>query len=77
MDKIKVDGMHCPNCQKRVVRAISALPGAKGVVVDLEKGEASWEAIDVPVEEVIAAVKALGFEAETIGCCSCGCGSRT
>ncbi|MBO5658477.1 MAG: heavy-metal-associated domain-containing protein [Duodenibacillus sp.] len=72
MSKIKVDGMHCPNCQKRVLKVISALPGAQGVVVDLEKGEASWEAIDVPVEEVIAAVKALGFEAKTACCCGCG-----
>ena len=71
MSKIKVDGMHCPNCQKRVLKVISALPGAQGVVVDLEKGEASWEAIDVPVEEVIAAVKALGFEAKSVCCCGC------
>lgn len=39
MNKLKVDGMHCQNCVKAVTEAVSALPGAKGVEVSLEKGE--------------------------------------
>ena len=39
MKKLKVDGMHCQNCVKAVTEAVSALPGAKGVQVSLEKGE--------------------------------------
>ena len=39
MNKLKVGGMHCQNCVKAVTEAVSALPGAKGVQVSLEKGE--------------------------------------
>ena len=43
MNKLKVEGMHCQNCVKAVTDVVSALPGAKGVVVSLEKGEVTWE----------------------------------
>ena len=47
MNKLKVDGMHCQNCVKAVTEAVSALPGAKGVQVSLEKGEVTWEEMGV------------------------------
>lgn len=71
MQTLKVEGMHCQNCVKAVMEAVSALPGAKGVVVSLEKGEVSWEEMGVPVEKVVEAIEDTGFEAKQ---CGCGCG---
>lgn len=71
MKKLKVDGMHCQNCVKAVTEAVSALPGAKGVVVSLEKGEVTWEEMGVGIEEVKAAIDDIGFDASEPECCCC------
>ena len=71
MKKLKVDGMHCQNCVKAVTEAVSALPGAKGVVVSLEKGEVTWEEMGVGTEEVKAAIEDIGFDASEPKCCCC------
>lgn len=71
MNKLKVDGMHCQNCVKAVMEAVSALPGAKGVVVSLEKGEVTWEEMGVGIEEVKAAIEDIGFDASEPKCCCC------
>jgi copper chaperone CopZ len=67
MPEIKVDGMHCGNCQKAVLQALNALDGIKGVRVDLEEGKASWEDKDparpLPLDKVKACIRATGFEA--------------
>ena len=69
MPVMKVEGMHCQNCVKAVTEAVSALPGAKGVVVSLEKGEVTWEAMDASIEEVKAAIEDIGFDASEPKCC--------
>ena len=72
MNKVKVDGMHCQNCVKAVKEAVSALPGAKGVEVSLEKGEVTWEAMGVgadKVDKVIEAIEDIGFDAQECKCC--------
>ena len=53
MNKLKVDGMHCQNCVKAVTEAVSALPGAKGVQVSLEKGEVTWEEMGVEISALM------------------------
>lgn len=61
MNMLKVEGMHCQNCVKAVKEALEALPGAKGVEVNLEKGEVTWED--------------MGFDAhECCGKTQCCCG---
>lgn len=70
MNKLKVDGMHCQNCVKAVTEAVSALPGAKGVEVSLEKGEVTWEAMGVGIDKVIEAIEDIGFDAQE---CKCFC----
>ena len=69
MNKLKVDGMHCQNCVKPVTDAVSALPGAKGVEVSLEKGEVTWEAMAVSIDKVIEAIEDIGFDAQECKCC--------
>lgn len=69
MNKLKVDGMHCQNCVKAVTEAVSALPGAKGVEVSLEKGEVTWEEMGVDTDKVIEAIEDIGFDAQECKCC--------
>lgn len=60
---LKVSGMHCAHCAKRVNDAVSALAGASKVTVDLEKGTVSLMAApEFSAEKAAAAIKALGFE---------------
>ena len=80
MNKLKVDGMHCQNCVKAVTEAVSALPGAKGIQVSLEKGEVTWqvslekgevtwEEMGVEIEKVKEAIEDIGFDASMPTCC--------
>ena len=69
MNKLKVDGMHCQNCVKAVTEAVSALPGAKGVEVSLEKGEVTWETMAVSIDKIIEAIEDIGFDAQECKCC--------
>lgn len=69
MNKLKVDGMHCQNCVKAVTEAVSALPGAKGVQVSLEKREVTWEEMGVEIEKVKEAIEDIGFDASMPRCC--------
>jgi len=61
--ELKVTGMHCPKCQKKVLDALNAVKGCKAEV-DLEGAKATVvcpEGTDAAV--LIAAVKAVGFDA--------------
>ena len=67
MPTISVKGMSCGHCAGAVTKAVAAVPGAVEVVVDLQKGEASWKDADpgkpADVEVIKQAVRAIGFEA--------------
>jgi len=51
---LKVDGMSCKHCVKRVEEAAKSVAGVKGVSVDLKKGQAEI----VHDADIIGAVKA-------------------
>lgn len=59
--EVKVEGMMCEHCKKRVTDAIEALEGVKRVKVDLKKKTATIKG-DVDLEKVKAAVKEAGYE---------------
>ncbi|MBA1341007.1 MAG: putative copper-exporting P-type ATPase A [ANME-2 cluster archaeon] len=62
--RIKVVGMTCQHCQKRVHDAISALDGVTMVRVDLETGEAtvSYDSSRIDLEDVKQAVRDTGYQ---------------
>ena len=62
MNSLIVKGMHCQNCVKAVKEALEALPGARGINVDLASGRVSWEAIDVSVEQIKEVIEDIGFD---------------
>lgn len=57
----RVDGMHCNKCLKRVADAVSALPGARDVAVDMASGHLSFDTQDkVSIEQVRSVLAAAG-----------------
>ncbi len=58
-----IKGMNCPHCQASVTRSIAAVAGVTDVEVNLSTGKARVEG-DAKPAEVVAAVRAAGFDAE-------------
>ena len=58
-----IKGMNCPHCQATVTKSISGVNGVTQVEVNLSTGKATVEG-EHNADEVIAAVRAAGFEGE-------------
>ena len=62
MEKIiKIEGMHCEGCKKRVENVLNNL-GLKNVIVSLEKKEAKIESDTIDLDNVKKCIKDLGFK---------------
>jgi len=61
--RIKIEGMHCGACVRRVNSAVAALEGVS--VIETQVGALRIQLLDpaATVEPVLAAVNALGFQA--------------
>ncbi|WP_099222189.1 heavy-metal-associated domain-containing protein [Listeria costaricensis] len=65
MEKIlKIDGMSCGHCKKRVEDALSGMQGVKSAQVSLEKEEAvvSYDATALQEADLVEAVEEAGYE---------------
>ena len=62
--RIKVEGMTCQHCQKRVHNAIATLDGVTMVNVDLEAGEVvvSYDSSMIDIEEIKQAVRDADYQ---------------
>jgi len=60
---LKIDGMHCASCVRRVNEALTAVPGV--MVNEVSVGEARLAALQVPppVDQVIDAIAKAGYAA--------------
>jgi copper chaperone CopZ len=60
---LRIDGMHCGSCVRRVSQALTAVPGV--TVNEVRVGEARLTAADepAPVDLAIAALAKAGFTA--------------
>lgn len=63
--KLKVDGMSCQHCVRRVEKALGACPGVSKVTVDLAASNATVEYDDAVfvLDTAIAAVIEAGYKA--------------
>ncbi len=63
---LTVRGMTCGNCRAHVHKALAGAAGVTSAEVDLEAGRAEvrYDAETTSPEEMIAAVKDAGYEAE-------------
>jgi copper chaperone CopZ len=62
---LSVPGMKCGGCVNNVEKALNGLAGVSKADVDLDSKTATVEA-DVPVSELVAAIRAAGYEAEPV-----------
>lgn len=58
-----IKGMNCPHCQAAVAKSISGVNGVTQVDVNLSTGHAIVDGEHIS-DEVIAAVRGAGFDAE-------------
>ena len=62
---LPVEGMHCASCAGRVERALAAVPGVTGAVVNLATGRATVAgAAGMPA--LITAIGTVGYKAEPV-----------
>lgn len=63
-DSIKITGMSCDHCVRRVTKALEALEGVTDVRVDLEAGVATFERSGtVSREDIRKAIQEAGYTA--------------
>jgi copper chaperone CopZ len=61
--KLRIDGMHCGSCVRRVSQALAATEGIKVEEVRVGEARLSSDADPAPVELAIAALAKTGFPA--------------
>ncbi|QJA05393.1 heavy-metal-associated domain-containing protein [Thermosulfurimonas marina] len=63
--KVKISGMSCEHCVRRVTKALEGLPGVKNVRVDLTSGTATFEKPeDLSLSEIARAIEEAGYRVE-------------
>ena len=63
--KVRIQGMSCEHCVRRVTRALEGLPGVKNVRVDLASETATFEKPEeLSLSEVARAVEEAGYRVE-------------
>ena len=62
--ELKVKGMSCEHCVKRVKTAVESIDGVSSVSVDLNSGAVKYSAEKDVIKEVIEKIKEAGYEAE-------------
>ena len=61
--ELKISGMSCEHCVKRVLNAVESVDGTSEVTVDLEKGTAKFKMTKDVTNVVIEKIKDAGYEA--------------
>ena len=61
--ELKVEGMVCGGCEKRVVNALSTISGIKEVTASYQTGKVSVKMTElIDTEEIKEKIEELGFE---------------
>ncbi len=62
---VKVSGMMCDHCRKRVEDAVKAVGGVKSCKADVASGtaEVSYDSKKTSVEQIVTAINGIGYEA--------------
>ena len=63
--RVRISGMSCEHCVKRVTRALESIPGVREVRVDLKSGIATFEKPEgVTWEDIARAIEEAGYRLE-------------
>jgi copper chaperone len=61
--KLKIEGMHCEGCVRRVTQALNALGGVRVDSVEVGSASVILDPAQTSPEQVAAAVNGMGFKA--------------
>ena len=62
--ELQITGMHCASCSARLEKSLNQLPQVTAVVnIATEKASVTFDAAHIPLETIIDAVRATGFDA--------------
>ena len=61
-----VTGMHCGSCGLLIDEALEDLPGVRRAQTDVLHGRTTVDGSDVAVDQIVEAIRALGFEATAL-----------
>ena len=64
--KFAVEGMHCASCPLLIDDMLEDLPGVVQSRTSLTSAECVVEAENIPVDELIATIKAAGYTAQLL-----------
>ena len=62
--KLKIEGMHCGACVRRVTMALEKLDGVKVEALEVGSAQLQFDAKSMHAAEIVHAVDGLGFKAE-------------
>lgn len=62
--KLKIDGMSCENCVKKVVSALDTMPGVSHLNVSIGKATMDIDGVQATEDKVIKAVLDAGYTAK-------------
>ncbi len=62
--KLKIEGMHCGACVRRVTLALEKLDGVKVEAVEVGSARVAYEAGAAQPTEIARAIDGIGFKAE-------------
>jgi copper chaperone CopZ len=65
--ELEIEGMGCEGCVAAVDKALRAVPGVRGVAVDLGTGRARVEHEGVDPAALVQAVEKAGYDARPAG----------
>ena len=60
--QLKIEGMHCQACVRRVSAAIGKVDGVKSAQVDIGSAAVEYDSAKTSKEQIAEAVRAIGFE---------------
>lgn len=60
---LRIDGMHCGSCVRRVSQALATIPGVRVNEVRVGAARLAYSADSAAVEKVIAAIAKAGYTA--------------
>ena len=61
--KLKIHGMHCEACVRRVTKALGSVPGVEIDEVRVGEASLSYDANKADPEKIAEAIKGAGFDA--------------
>ena len=61
--KLKINGMHCEACVRRVAGALSNLPGVRVNRVEIGEADFTYDALKTDIKAISAAIRDIGFAA--------------